>query len=386
MREQELTQVAAVEVTSNHAPAQLPGSLGNGFDATATDNGAVEDRDREVSGQGALDESFEQHAFVRGEVRLRVAVEQREAPGAVLWSVRLYPDLGLFHRAARCLHPADATQGGLVPSVTLPSPYRCAMVDGPEDFHAFRARREAELAEPYGWLTLQAFHWLPAEPSALAGLPGRWWADASQAEAHLEATADDGLVRDGVPVDGTDSFTAAEYGRAPWVDIGDRQVELMRRGGRLCIRVRARTSAARERFTRVPTFAYDPDWRLTGRFDPYPEIPEVVVDTIRPDLQQVVRPLGEVVFQIGGAEQRLAVTKGKYGWGVEFHDPTNDESTEHWRQLHFDPPADGSDSVVLDFNRTLNMWFAFTPYATCPAPIAGNVITVPVPVGERRVS
>lgn len=100
-----------------------------------------------------------------------------------------------------------------------------------------------------------------------------------------------------------------------------------------------------------------------------------------------MRPMGDVTFHVGGAAQRLAVTKGKYGWGVEFRDPTNGEFTEQWRQLHFDPPALEQDGeVVLDFNRTLNMWFAFTDYATCPAPIEGNEITVPVLAGELRVS
>lgn len=259
------------------------------------------------------------------------------------------------------------------------------MIDSPNDFRAFRARREAELIEPHGWLTLRGFHWLTTEPASPPGLPGRWWADASQAEAHVEASSSERLTRHGVPIDGTDTFTAPEYGRLRWIDVGDLQVELLRRGGRLAIRLRAETSPERDAFTDVPTFPYDPEWCVAARFAAYGDERQVIVDTIRPELQQVVRPLGEVSFLAGGVRQRLAVTKGKYGWGVEFHDPTNGVSTERWRQLHFDPPADGADAVVLDFNRTLNMWFAFTDHATCPAPIPGNVVTVPVPVGELKV-
>ena len=33
--------------------------------------------------------------------------------------------------------------------------------------------------------------------------------------------------------------------------------------------------------------------------------------------------------------------------------------------------------MVLDFNRTINMWFAFTDRATCPMPVTGNTITPP---------
>jgi uncharacterized protein len=256
----------------------------------------------------------------------------------------------------------------------------------PTDFVMFRAEREAELAEPYGWLTLRGFHWLPDEPAALPGLPGRWWADESQLHAHLDAAAAAGLTRDRIAVSGTSTLDVAEYGRVPWVDHGTVRVELLRRGGRLAIRVRSATSPDREGFTHVPTFPYDPAWRLAGRFTPFAELREIVVDTIRPDLQQVMHPLGDVTFEAGGVAQRLAVTKGKYGWGMEFRDPTNADLTEQWRQLHFDPPtSDGDGEVVLDFNRALNMWFAFTDYATCPAPIEGNVITVPVHAGELRM-
>jgi uncharacterized protein len=267
------------------------------------------------------------------------------------------------------------------------SPMVVGMIDTQADFRAFRAEREAELTEPYGWLTLCGFSWLPAEPSSITGLPGRWWADGAQTNAYLTAAAADGLTRNGEPVDGTSSLDVAEYGRVPWVDHGEVRIELLRRGGRLAIRIRAATSPDRDRFTHVPTFPYDPAWRLTGRFTQYPDQREVVVDTIRPDLQQIMHPLGEVTFHAGGVEHCLAVTKGKYGWGVEFRDPSNGDLTPEWRQLHFSPPAPDSDGeVLLDFNRTLNMWFAFTDHATCPAPIEGNVITVPVLAGEQRVS
>ena len=29
------------------------------------------------------------------------------------------------------------------------------------------------------------------------------------------------------------------------------------------------------------------------------------------------------------------------------------------------------------------MWFAFTDHATCPMPVTGNTITVPVRAGEK---
>ncbi len=254
-----------------------------------------------------------------------------------------------------------------------------------EDFRTFREQRLAELVEPYGWLTLRGFHWLPTTPSALPGLPGRWSAAPDRTTAEVTASAEDGLTSEGEPLDGTSELSVAEYGRVPWVDHGEVRVELLRRGGRLAIRVRAESSPAQESFAGVPLFEYDDAWRLTATFTAYDEAREAEVPSIRPDLRQIMHPFGEVSFTAGGEEQRLAVTEGKYGWGVEFHDPTNGTETEQWRQLHFDPPASGETEVMLDFNRSLNMWFAFTDFATCPAPIEGNTISVPVRAGERRV-
>ena len=76
------------------------------------------------------------------------------------------------------------------------------------------------------------------------------------------------------------------------------------------------------------------------------------------------------------------MTNIKTGPSIEFHDLTNGFETAAWRQLKFDAPAPDR-TVVLDFNRSINMWFAFTDHATCPMPVTGNTITVPVHAGEK---
>lgn len=253
---------------------------------------------------------------------------------------------------------------------------------GPPDFTEFRKRREAELASPYGWLTLTRFDWLPESDAVLPGLPGTWRSDGEN--AYVTAVAADGLERDGEPVDGTDEFTVAETGRAHWLTTADGQrIELLRRGGRLAIRARAETSEERENFRGVPTYPHDPAWIIEGRFHPYPEGTMTEVGTHRPELRQRLKALGEVTFTAGGQPQKLLVTTIKAGASVEFHDPTNGEETPAWRQLKFDDP-DEDGRVVLDFNRTIDMWFAFTDHCTCPRPSDGNTISVPVRAGEKK--
>lgn len=250
-----------------------------------------------------------------------------------------------------------------------------------EQWQEFRRAREAELAQPRGWLTLTGFHWLSDAPAEFPGVPGRWSTDGR--EAWVDATAEDGLTEDGVLIEGRSTKTVAETGRVPWVRHDDTEIELLRRGGRLAIRLRAETSADREAFTGVPTFDYDPAWVIPARFEPYAEGTKVDVATHKPELRQQLPAIGEVVFSLAGQEQRLVATTIKSGLSIEFHDPTNGDETEAWRQLKFDDP-DADGRVTLDFNRTINMWFAFTDHATCPQPSSGNFITVPVRAGEKK--
>ncbi|MEZ5192175.1 MAG: hypothetical protein R2734_06515 [Nocardioides sp.] len=98
---------------------------------------------------------------------------------------------------------------------------------GEAEFAAFRAGREAELVEPYGWLTLRGFHWLPSRPAALPDLPGRWWTDAGQELARLEAAAADGLARGGVAVEG-EHADRRRVRPGSLVDHGEIRVELLR--------------------------------------------------------------------------------------------------------------------------------------------------------------
>lgn len=252
--------------------------------------------------------------------------------------------------------------------------------DAPAEWLAFREARVAELTEPHGWLTLRGFHWLPTD-GALPGLPGRWGAD--EAGAWVEATPEEGLIVAGTALAGRSELTVEETGRVPWATWQDLDIELLNRGGRFAVRLRAATTPERESLTSVPMFDHDPAWIVAGRYTPFDEPRRVEVGTIRPDLRQRIWAFGEVEFMAGDETQKLVVTSIRSGLGVEFYDPTNGTETEAWRQLKFDDP-DAEGGVVLDFNYALNMWFAFTPYATCPAPLPDNRLSVPVRAGERR--
>lgn len=246
--------------------------------------------------------------------------------------------------------------------------------------------REQELRTQHGWLSITAFHWLPDRPATLPGLPGQW--HSADGWSHLTATRRDGLEHAdgpaaGTPVQGSIAARVDEAGSRFWVRHGARIVELVRRGGRDAIRVRDPKAPERLGFRSVPTFPVDPAWVRTGRFTPLAEPRSVTVETARPDLRQRVTAVGTVEVDIEGTRHRLTATAGPRGrLTLSFTDPTNGRHTAPWRVVTLDLAADDG-TVVVDFNRTVNLPFAFTQFGTCPAPVPGNHLPVAINAGER---
>lgn len=248
--------------------------------------------------------------------------------------------------------------------------------------------REAELRATHGWLSITAFHWLTEAPATLPGLPGRWsshdgWAHLATDPAQpAELVLGDGPAA-GSPVRGSIAARVDEAGSTTWVRHGDRAVELVRRGGRYAVRVRDPRAPERLAFRGVPTFPVDPEWVRHGRFIPFAEPAPVTVETARPDLRQEVTAVGTVEFELDGRQHVLTATAGPRGrLALAFIDRTSGRLSAPWRVVTLDPP-DEKGSVVIDFNRSVNLPFAFTEFGTCPAPVSGNDLPVAVHAGER---
>ncbi|MFG1621865.1 DUF1684 domain-containing protein [Kribbella sp. NPDC049227] len=250
-----------------------------------------------------------------------------------------------------------------------------------QDWHTWHAAREQDLNTDYGWLTVVAFDWLPASPTALPGLPGIWWA----ADGRAYVTADGELTVNGDPVHGTVSSVVAEAASLSWLLCGDRLVELVLRGGRYAVRQRDPQAPTRRDFTGVPTYSLNPDWVVRGYYTPYAEPERVEVSTARDDLRQHVTAVGTVHLALGDTAYELVATPAGDGrLALSFHDDTNGDDTAPWRTVTTGV-VERDQSVLVDFNRTLNLPFAFTAYGTCPAPVPGNRLGVPVTAGEKKV-
>ncbi|MFM6849718.1 MAG: DUF1684 domain-containing protein [Terrabacter sp.] len=245
----------------------------------------------------------------------------------------------------------------------------------------WRATREAELAQEHGWLSLTGFAWLPPEPSAVPGLPGLWWADDEG--AHVRAEPDDGLATAVGPVVATAVADVAEGGSLHWVRHDERVVELLRRGGRLAVRTRDPQAPARLAFKGVPTWDHDPAWVRPASFTPTGRPEPVEVRTARDDLVQRAQVVGTVDVDIAGVRHRLSAVPSGEGLALLFHDTTNGVTSAPWRTVVTEAP-DPEGNLVVDFNRAVNLPFAFSDHGTCPAPVSGNRIAVAVTAGEKQ--
>ncbi|MCG2621158.1 DUF1684 domain-containing protein [Arthrobacter sp. I2-34] len=259
-----------------------------------------------------------------------------------------------------------------------------------ERWHRFRANRDAALAADHGWLTLTSLQWLPSRPAPLELVPGLWSADgvsSAGGAATLTAAAADGLVfaDSGEPAVGTFTAALADEESLNWVRYGSTVVELAVRGDRYAVRTRDNASPVLAGFDGVPTFAYNPDLVVAGRFTAYEQPRQVAIGTSNPQVGGAATAVGTVEFGLAGRTHTLVAEPEKLGTlRLTFHDRTNGDTTAGWRQVVTNrPAADGT--VTIDFNRAINFPSAFTDFGICPRPIEGNVVDAPVEAGEKKV-
>jgi uncharacterized protein (DUF1684 family) len=244
----------------------------------------------------------------------------------------------------------------------------------------WKANRERDLAEPYGWLALVSLEWLADSPTEYAGLPGRWWQDADA--AYFDPRGAD-VTHEGEPITDVRRFELVNSGPGTRVVAGEVEIEMARRSGYL-IRVHDPKAPVLHDFTGVPAYAPDPAWVLRGTFEPFDEPHPTTVGAVVEGLSHVYLAPGVVRFSHDGTEHTLTAFNGRTdGLSILFTDRTSGVTTYPAnRSLPVARPgADGT--VLLDFNRAVNLPCAFTDYATCPLPPAGNHLPFAVEAGEQ---
>jgi len=148
--------------------------------------------------------------------------------------------------------------------------------------------------------------------------------------------------------------------------------------------------ADRARFGALPVAPYDPAWRFDLPIAPVPDPARLDLVT-GTDGVVALEQLGRVVVPEVGA---LDVWRhAGYGGGlfVPLRDGSAGAGGSYGGGRYLLDTIKGADlgpgatpgSLVLDFNFAYNPSCAYDPAWACPLAPVGNVIAVPVPVGER---
>jgi uncharacterized protein (DUF1684 family) len=162
-------------------------------------------------------------------------------------------------------------------------------------------------------------------------------------------------------------------------------------------RIWRQDSPANEAFEGIERYDYDPAWVLQGRFELVDEQRVVPFEHIKDAGATRTLPVsGDLVFEVDGAEYRLAAFDTVYGGTAKlqlvFGDRTNGAETYGaGRFLFLDHPAtsglEPGDSIpiTVDFNRATVPPCGFSNQMNCPLPPLQNRLPFPLRAGERRV-
>ena len=262
-----------------------------------------------------------------------------------------------------------------------------------------RARREASLRDPMGWLSLVGLHWLQAGVQRFGSDPGNEIV-LRAAEGAVPVVAgsfevrndrvlvhpsDPALTLDGhLVTDGLELIDDASDEGPTILELASLRAYLIRRGaGRLALRVKDIAAPALRGFKGLDYFPIDPAWRVHGRLYPAEPGATIPVPDIVGDVLAEPTP-GMVAIELGGGVHRLQALEAQPGhlWLV-FGDATNARDTYGGGRFLVTGPVRPDDSVEIDFNLAYNPPCVFSPHATCPLPPDGNRLPLRVEAGER---
>ena len=252
---------------------------------------------------------------------------------------------------------------------------------------AWHAAHERHRADPHGFLAVTHLHWLGSAATPLDGAPGTWSVDNDVVRVVLQPG--ETLERDGRELNREEGATLvlgpiAERGGIN-LRSGETVIELAKRGGEYVVRPRHPRNALLVDYAGTPAYEPDPAYAVTGTFVPYAEPRPTTVGAAVEGIQHVYDAPGEIRFSLKGEDLTLTAFNGHAPGtlSVLFTDATSGKTTYAAnRSLAVgEPGPDGT--VLLDFNRAVNLPCAYTDLATCPLPPAENRLAVAIEAGEQ---
>lgn len=267
----------------------------------------------------------------------------------------------------------------------------------------WRQKRLERLKSPDGWLAVSGLIWLDEPRDQTEFLIGS--SELSQIRLSPEsspAAAGRLTVRDGVVSfvmnDGVDVKFNGQPARSgllqldpakPEADspdklqIGHTSIHLIRRSGRLAIRLRDAKNSLIRNFPGEDWYPVDAQYRVTAKFVPYDPPRPIQITNVRGATYED-HLVGVVEFQLGGTSVRLECQEeGPDDLFIVFRDATSGRETYGaGRFLNAKKSADGQ--VILDFNQTYNPPCAYNTHTLCPLPPKANHLSIAIPAGARK--
>ena len=261
------------------------------------------------------------------------------------------------------------------------------------EIQQWQEQRQARLRQSDGWLSLAGLYWLrpgenrfgsstdcdltfPKGPDQLGSL---LWVDPMvfmTSSTDIEVNGQR-VLRHALRVDEPEGQTVFRHGSLSWY--------LIRRDGRLGVRLKDRESPVLKDFRGLQYYPVNPNWRLRARFEPFETPRQVRGPSVIAGLEEVDQSPGELVFEREGKSWRLLALSSdpRQGFSLLFADRSNGHgSYPGGRFLSLEAP-DENGQVWLDFNKAYSPPCLFTPYATCPQPLPQNRLDLNIEAGEK---
>jgi uncharacterized protein (DUF1684 family) len=254
-----------------------------------------------------------------------------------------------------------------------------------------RQTREQQRRDPNSYISYSSFQKLIVEPQRFDAIPGVWRLTPAGSEVVL--AGGESLDIDGQLVTGMRTFAPVKERELRRVaKDGDVILELSRRGGQHLLRTLDPAFGERliAEYDHTPTYEPDFKWIVEGEFIPIEHLRQTDLPATIGDIIHVHPAVGEVVFQLGGAEQRLLVlgrdTANARQPGTAFTiftDATSGNTTDpHGRSIEVEHRGTRRP-VTVDFNLARNIQRPYTRFAPCPLTPPGNHLDVAVEAGEQ---
>jgi uncharacterized protein (DUF1684 family) len=271
-----------------------------------------------------------------------------------------------------------------------------AQTDYVKAIEKWRSDEESSLKKETGWLTVAGLFWLKEGINTVGVGPkfdvrltdnfkGSKFGeiDFENGVAALKVESDADAQSDGKGITTTIQLVSDEKGKPTEIRTGSQTFYLIRREDRFGIRLKDSNSKARLGFKGQHWFPIDESYKVAARFEALPEPKELMIPNVLGGTFKMKSP-GTLKFTLKGKECSLQpVDEGDGTLFIIFRDGSNESETyAAGRFLYADKPVNGE--AVLDFNKAKNPPCAFTPFATCPLPPAGNNLDVEIKAGEKR--